>query len=78
MFVSRSMTSDDGVFILFLITYVLLLLFVELPFHVVFSNLTLPKAVPPIAFLTFSLLSLLWHLKVPNNDFFMLSLLVNY
>ena len=32
----------------------------------------------PITFLTFSLSSLLWHLKVPNVDFFMLSLLVNY
>ena len=31
-----------------------------------------------VAFLPFSLLSPLWHLKVPNDDFFMLSLLVNY
>ena len=32
----------------------------------------------PIAFLTFSLSSLLWRLQVPNDDFFMLSLLVHY
>ena len=32
----------------------------------------------PTAFLMFFLSSPLWNLKVPNDDFFMLSLLVNY
>ena len=32
----------------------------------------------PVTFLTFSSSSPLWHLKVPNVDFFVLSLLVNY
>ena len=44
MLVSRSVTSDDGVFIPFSNNLFLLLLFVELPFHVVSPDLNLPKA----------------------------------
>ena len=46
MLVSRSVTSDYGVFIPFSNNLFLLLLFVELPFHVVSSDLNLPKAGP--------------------------------